>query len=169
MDLPLPVLLAAVAARTAIVLLVLVGAIRILGKRQVGGMHIIDLVMVLLIGNAVQNALTFGSGVLGVGLVSAGVLLAIESGIGILFVRRPWLETRVFGEPTVIGSDGRLDRRAMQREGVEEDEVMQAMRDQGLSDLSQVHLAMLEDDGSISIVPKEREEVAQGGEADEPL
>lgn len=154
--LPLPLFAAAMAVRTAIVVLFLVAGIRILGKREVGGLNIIDLVMVLLLGNAIQNAITSGSGSLAVGLVSAGVLLVLDRSLGIVFVRRPWLQQRLFGDPTVLATDGRLDRRAMRHEGVDEDDVLAAMRDLGLDDLSKVRLAVLEADGTISIIPDER-------------
>lgn len=156
MDLPLPSLLAAVAVRTLIILCALVLGIRIFGKRDLGGMNLLDLLLVMLIGNAVQNALTYGSGELSVGLVSAGVLLVANRLLGILFVRRPWLERTLLGGPTIIVQHGRLDRWVMRREGVSEDEVIAAARALGLRDLKQVRLAVLEEDGSISIVPKEQ-------------
>lgn len=154
-NLPLPWLLSSVAVRTAIVLIVLVFAIRLLGKRDVGSLDLIDIVAVLLVGNAIQNALTYGSGSLWVGLVSAGALLLIDRVVGILFVRRPWLEQRVFGEPTIIARDGRLDSEVMRRAGVTEDEVLSAARALGLVRVEQIRLAVLEADGTISIVRKE--------------
>src|SRR5438105_15044407 len=91
--------LVAIAARTAIVLVVLLIAIRFLGKRQIGGMNVYDLVLMLALANAVQNAMTKGSGHLAVGLVSAGTLLLLGRVLGIAFVRQPWLEARVVGTP----------------------------------------------------------------------
>ncbi len=120
-----------------------------------GDLDLLDIVFVALLGNAVQNALTYGSGNLGVGLVSAGALLAMDRIIGLLFARRPGLERQLVGEPPVLAVDGELDRGAMQREGVSEDEVLTAAREMGLEDQSQIRVAVLEDDGSISIVPKE--------------
>ena len=107
----------AIAARTAIVLVVLLIAIRFLGKRQIGGMNVYDLVLMLAVANAVQNAMTKGSGQLAVGLASAGTLLLIGRVLGIAFVRRPWLEAHLVGTPTIILQDGRLDRERMRREG----------------------------------------------------
>ncbi len=155
MNLPLPLFLSAVAVRTVIVLLALLLGIRLFGKRNMGDLDLLDIVFVALLGNAVQNALTYGSGNLGVGLVSAGALLLMDRAIGILFARRPELERRLAGEPTVLAVDGEMDRGAMQREGVSEDEVLTAAREMGLEDQSQIRVAVLEDDGSISIVPKE--------------
>ncbi len=158
MDLSLPWFLAAIAARTAIVMVLLLFGIRIFGKRDMGGLNLLDLVLVLLLGNAVQNALTQGSGVLGVGLVSAGTLLVVSRAIGGLYARHPWLERRLMGEPTIIAADGKLDRQAMERQGVDDDELREAMRDMGFDDVEQIRLAVLEDDGEISIIPKERKE-----------
>ncbi len=155
MELPQPLLLASVAVRTVIVLLALVFGIRVFGKRDIGGLNLIDLVLVMLLGNAIQNALTFGSGHLAVGIVSAGVLLIADRLMGILFVRRPWLERTLLGGPSILVHHGRMDRVTMEREGIDEDEVMTAVRSQGLSKLSEVRLAVLEEDGSISIVPEE--------------
>ena len=155
LNLPVPWFLAAIGVRSVIVLVALVAGIRIFGKRNVGGLTLIDLVMVLLLGNAVQNAMTNGSGHIGVGLVSAGALLVIDRLMGLLFVRRPWIERKLFGEPTVILTNGRRDSRAMRSEGVDDDELMLAVRQQGLHDLAQVKLAVLEADGSISVIPKD--------------
>ncbi len=155
MDLPLPWLLLSVAARTAIILLVILLGIRFLGKREVGDLELNDVVMVLLLSNAIQNAVTYGSGSLTVGLVSAATLLVMERLIGALFVSVPSLERRFYGEPTVILADGLFDRKAMRQEGVSEDEVRAAARNQGIPDLSQVRLAILEADGSISIIPRD--------------
>src|SRR5450759_5696888 len=157
LNLPLPWFLSAIGMRSVIVLVALVAGIRIFGKQDVGGLTLIDLVMVLLLGNAVQNAMTNGSGNLGVGLVSAGVLLVLDRLMGFLFVRRPWIEKKLLGEPTVIGANGRLDERIMRREDVERDDVLAAVRQMGLSELSQMRLAVLEPDGTISIIPRDDE------------
>jgi uncharacterized membrane protein YcaP (DUF421 family) len=147
----------AIAVRTILVLAFLVLALRLMGKRAVGGMNLVDLLLVLLLGNAVQNAITNASGDLLVGLVAAGVLLLADRWVGILFVRHPILESRFFGKPTILASDGKLNILAMRHEEVSEDELKTAIHEQGLSDLSEVRLAMLEDDGSISIIPKEKQ------------
>ncbi len=111
--------------------------------------------MVLLIGNAVQNALTYGSGSLLVGLVSAGILLVAEWFMGVLFTRMPLLEEGLSGDPIIIYHDGQFDRRAMRKQGVQKEEVLSATRAMGLAHMSEVHLAVLETDGTISIIPEQ--------------
>jgi uncharacterized membrane protein YcaP (DUF421 family) len=153
-NLPPLLLLLSVAARTAIAVIVLIIAVRLVGRRSVGEMNLMDVITILLVGNAVQNALTFGSGKITVSLVSAAVLLLVDGVIGGLVSRHPWLQHRLAGEPAVLYCDGRLDRRLMKHEGVEEEELLAAARAQGLPDLKQVHLAILEENGSISVIPK---------------
>jgi uncharacterized membrane protein YcaP (DUF421 family) len=148
----------AIALRTLLVLAFLVIGLRLLGKRAVGGMNLVDLLLVLLLGNAVQNAVTNASGDLLVGIVAAGVLLVIDRWVGILFVRHPILESRFFGKPVILAINGKLNSLAMRHEEISEKEVLSAVHEQGLSDLSQVRLAMLEDDGSISVIPREHDE-----------
>ncbi len=143
------------AVRSAVVILALIILLRILGRRDVGELNLIDIVTILLVGNAVQNAMTYGSGSLEVGLASALVLLLIDRGVGALVNRFPRLENLMFGGPTIIYADGVMNRAAMKREGVELEELMTAVREQGLINLEQVHLAVLEDNGEISIIPKE--------------
>ena len=145
----------AIVIRTALVMAFLVLALRFLGKRSVGGMNLVDLLLVLLLGNAVQNAITQGSGDLWVGLVAAGALLLIDRFVGILFIRNPILESRFFGKPVMLVSNGKPNILAMRHEEISEEEVLTAVHEQGLSGLNQVRLAMLEDDGSISVIPKE--------------
>ena len=154
MNLPPIWFYSAIAVRTFFVALFLVIGLRLFGKRVAGGLNVIDLLLVLLLGNAVQNAITVGSGELAVGIVSVIVLLLIDRYIGNLFVRNPYMESRFFGAPTVLVTKGRLNYLAMRQEGISEDEILTAVHEQGLSSLSQVKLGMLEEDGTISIVPK---------------
>ncbi len=154
-NLPPVLFVLSAAARTAIVVLALIIMVRLLGRRDVGEMNLVDIVAILLVGNAVQNAMTYGSGSLEVGIASALVLLVLDRGIGMVINRFPKLEQAMFGDPVILYVDGVLNRAAMKREGVEDEELMAAVREQGLSDLERVRLAVLEENGEISIIPKE--------------
>jgi uncharacterized membrane protein YcaP (DUF421 family) len=145
--------LIAIALRTLIVFLFLAGGLRLLGKRQIGQMNIYDLALVLAVANSVQNAMTAGKGNLAVGMVSAGTLFLVGRALTTLFVRMPRLHDQVVGTPRILINEGRLLRPAMRREHVTEDQVMHALRQHGLRDPDQVKLAVLEVDGSLSIVP----------------
>ena len=147
-------LLSSVAVRAMIVILILFISIRLFGKQESGDMNMIDVLAILLVSNSVQNALTYGSGRLDIGLVSAGALILTEAIFSLLIFHNPKIERELIGKPTIIFSDGRMDRRVMKRNGLEEDELLTAVRSMGLKDLSQVHLAVLEENGTISVIPK---------------
>lgn len=141
-------------ARTAIVMFILIGGLRLLGKRQIGQMNIYDLAMVMALANAVQNAMTNGSGNLAVGIVSASTLLLLGALLTVIFVRLPKLEDHLVGTPTLLVNDGQILQDHMRRECVTEAELLQVLREHGLTDVREIMIAMLEVDGTISIVPK---------------
>ncbi len=149
--------LSLVAARTAVIFLVLLLGLRVLGKRQIGQMNIYDLAMVMAVANAVQNAMTGGNGNLSVGIVSAGMLIMLGSVFSLLFVRLPRLEERIVGTPTLLIHNGRWLERNLQREKVTHNQVLAAMRQHGVVDPAEVEAATLEVDGDISIVPRSRQ------------
>jgi uncharacterized membrane protein YcaP (DUF421 family) len=144
-----------IAVRSAVVLLFLIAGLRVLGKRQIGQMNIFDLVLVMALANAVQNAMTMGKGELSVGIASAGILILIGRILTAVFLRRPRLEERWVGTPTVIISDGQLHRDHMRREHITEDEVMAALREHGVCDPLDARLVVLEVDGTLSVVPRD--------------
>lgn len=150
--------LLALAIRTLIVLVTLVAALRILGKRQAGEMRTLDILVVLVVANAVQNAMTKSDGHLAVGLVAAGTLILAGWLSGIVLQRMPALETRLLGAPLVLVRRGQILRKNLQREGLTENDLMVAVRMRGLSDISKAKLAVLEMDGSISVVQSDDEE-----------
>jgi uncharacterized membrane protein YcaP (DUF421 family) len=141
-----------VAARTAIVYIALLLGFRLAGKREMGQMTPFDLVVILLIANAVQNAMVGPDTSVVGGLIAAAVLLTGNYALAAARDRVPWLRRAIEGEPTLLVRDGKFARKNMRREDVDEDEVMMAMREHGINDVKDVRLAVLETDGSISIV-----------------
>lgn len=147
------IFLTTIAARAAIVMLFLIFGLRLFGKRQIGQMNIYDLAMIMALANAVQNAMTGGKGHLSVGIVAAGTLMLIGYFFTRLFLRVPKLETRIVGSPTILLSDGKLLPDRLRRECVTESQLQMVMHQHSLTEYNQVKLAVLEPDGSISIVP----------------
>ncbi len=150
--------LASTAVRTAIVLAALVMGIRLFGKRHIGEMNLYDILMVLIMANAVQNAMTKGNGSVGVALISASTLILLGRLFASMIARFPSVEKHVTGSAVVLAYDGQLSARNLRREEVTEDDLMAAIRKQGLSGIDDVRLAVLEVDGSISVIPKENDE-----------
>jgi uncharacterized membrane protein YcaP (DUF421 family) len=115
-----------------------------------------DLVVILLIANAVQNAMTGPDTSLSGGLIAAAVILALNRAITRLRARYPSLERLLYGAPTVLVRDGRVLTANLQREHIEQDEIEMAMREHGVESLSDVKTAVLELDGTISIIQEDK-------------
>jgi uncharacterized membrane protein YcaP (DUF421 family) len=113
-----------------------------------------DLVVILIIANAVQNAMNGGDVSLIGGLVSAATLVIGNLLLGRFGRRIPVLGRLVVEEPTLLVQDGRPLMKNLEHEHVDLAEVEMAAREHGISDLDEVAAAVLEIDGSISIIPK---------------
>jgi uncharacterized membrane protein YcaP (DUF421 family) len=139
--------------RTAIVYVALLVSLRLAGKRELGQMTPFDLVVILLVANAVQNAMVGPDTSLTGGLIAAGVLIAGNYGVAEARERLPWLRRAVEGTPTLLINGGKLVTEHLRREGLDEDEVLMAIREHGIAEVKDVRMAVLETDGSISIIP----------------
>jgi uncharacterized membrane protein YcaP (DUF421 family) len=138
-------------------LLVYVGplvGLRLMGKRELGQMTVFDLVVILLIANAVQNAMVGADVSIQGGLLAAAVLLAVNRVVAALRVHSGVWGRLIEGTPTVLVQEGEFLEAALRKEGLERQQVEMAMREHGIDSLEQVKLAILETDGSISIVPE---------------
>lgn len=142
-----------IALRSLIVYAALLVGLRLAGKRELGQMTPFDLVVILLIANAVQNAMVGPDTSVTGGLIAAAVLIAVNYGVAQARERLPWLRRAVEGAPTILIKDGKFVADHLRQEGLEKEEVLMAIREHGVASLKDVRLAVLEVDGSISIVP----------------
>jgi uncharacterized membrane protein YcaP (DUF421 family) len=140
-------------ARTAIIYLVILTGLRLSGKREIGQMTVFDLVVLLLIANAVQNAMVGPDTSLLGGILAAVVLLLVNAAIARLRISWPSLRRLVEGSPTVLVIHGKVIMEHIRKEGIDEESLLAAMREHGIADIGEVDLAVLEIDGSISVVP----------------
>jgi uncharacterized membrane protein YcaP (DUF421 family) len=147
------------ALRCAVIYFALVLGLRLFGKREVGQFRISDLVLILLIANAVQPAMTGPDTSLTGGILIIVALLAVNLlwnvVRGWLGLRSPRLGELVSGHPTVLVQDGQWLHTALDREGLDRGECEMAFREHGVETAEEVKLAVLETDGSISVVPKD--------------
>jgi uncharacterized membrane protein YcaP (DUF421 family) len=139
--------------RTAIVYLFLVLILRVTGKREVGQMSILELIVILVISDAVQNSMVGDNTSLWGGLVAVVTLVAADQLLKFASRRSKRLKKAVEGEPRLLVRDGRVLTKALSEEGVEVEDVRAAARGAGVARLEDVRLAVLETDGSISVIP----------------
>jgi uncharacterized membrane protein YcaP (DUF421 family) len=139
--------------RSAVVYFFLLVGLRLSGKREIGQMTVFDLVVLLLLANAVQNAMVGPDTSLLGGIVAALVLLLLNAGVARLRMRWPRLRRLVEGTPTLLVLHGEVMRDHLRHEGVDQETLEAALREHGIAGLEDVEMAVLEIDGSISVVP----------------
>ncbi|HEX9241500.1 MAG TPA: YetF domain-containing protein [Anaeromyxobacter sp.] len=127
-------------------------ALRIAGRRELAQMTSFDLVLLLIISNAVQNSINAGDNSLSGGLISAVTLLVVNWGVGYATWRWRKVEHLVQGRPVRIVSDGRVHLGALRRELLTVAELRSALRKQGIMRISDCRQVVLEPDGTLSAV-----------------
>ena len=141
-----------VAIRTTVVYLALLAGLRLTGTRQLGQMSTFDLVLLLIIANAVQNAMVGPDTSLAGGLVAATVLIAWHRVIDWWRLRSRGFAKLLAGEGIMLIHHGNILETHLRRAGITRDEVVQALREHGVADVKDVLLAVLEPDGAISVI-----------------
>lgn len=141
-----------IAIRTSVVYLVLLVGIRLCGQRQLGQMTPFDLVLLLIISNAVQNAMVGPDTSLVGGLVAAGVLLLWHQVLDRIRKANRRIGKLLAGEGIMLINEGRVLAEHLKRAGLTSDELFQALREHGVPSVSDVRLAVLEPDGSVSVI-----------------
>ncbi len=139
-----------IALRTSVIYAVVLLGMRLSGKREVGQMTPFDLTLLLLLSNAVQNAMTGpDTSVLG-GIVAAATLLLLNFLVAELAGGNRRFRKFVQGQPSLLVHDGKIIAAHMAREHVTMDALQQALREHGIATYHEIALAVLEVDGSIS-------------------
>src|SRR5579863_2859981 len=141
-----------VVLRTAVIYVVVLAGVRLSGKREVGQMTPFDLTLLLLISNAVQNAMTGPDTSLLGGVAAASTLLLLNYLIAEVSGGNRRFRKFVEGQPSLLVHDGEVIESHMAKEHVSMDELDRAMREHGIATLHDVALSVLEVDGSISFL-----------------
>ncbi|HYA25848.1 MAG TPA: YetF domain-containing protein [Terriglobales bacterium] len=144
--------LAEIVLRTAVIYLVVLAGVRLSGKREVGQMTPFDLTLLLLISNAVQNAMTGPDTSLLGGVVAACTLLIMNYFVAEVSGGNRRFRKFVQGQPSLLVHDGQVIASHMAKEHVSMDELQRALREHGIASMHDVALAVLEVDGSISFL-----------------
>ena len=149
--------------RSVVIYVFILLAFRFTGKRQVGQLTPFDLVVLLIISNVVQNAVIGPDNSLGGGLLGAVVILALNWLVVELTFRSKRLRRLLEAEPTLLVHNGRILHDNLRRERLTLDDLHAALRRAGVADLEHVRVAVLEENGGISVIPR-----AAGGPREVP-
>ena len=144
-----------IALRTGVIYFLVLIGIRLSGKREVGQMTPFDLTLLLLLSNSVQNAMTGPDTSLGGGAVAAATLLVLNYLVAELAGTNRRFRKLIQGQPSLLIHDGEVIPAHMAREHVSMDALECAVREHGVASYKEVALAVLEVDGSISVLKYE--------------
>ncbi len=137
--------------RGAVVYLFLMVMLRFTGKRQTGQLAPFDLILLLILSNALQNAMNGGDNSLVGGLISALTLIGLNYAVAWLVFKSKWVEALVEGNPKLLIRNGILNEEAMRSELLTHHELSAALRAAGCSDIEHVRSATLENNGQITV------------------
>jgi uncharacterized membrane protein YcaP (DUF421 family) len=146
--------------RGVIVYVFLLVILRLTGKRQTGQLAPFDLVLLLVLSNAVQNAMNGGDNSVVGGIISATTLIGLHYFVAFLTFRSKRLEEWIEGTPRRLIHNGVLDEAIMRSELLTHHELSAVLRAAGCSEIEHVRLATLENNGQITVSLRNRDAVA---------
>ncbi|SPE24923.1 conserved hypothetical protein [Candidatus Sulfotelmatomonas gaucii] len=152
-QMPLPILEKLL--RPAIVYLALVVLLRLFGKRELAQLNPFDLVVLLSLSNTVQNAIIGDDNSVTGGIIGALGLLAINWLVVRVLFRSPRLTRIMEGRATVLVRNGQVDKKALRRESLSQEELVEVVHRQGFEGIHRVHRCELEPNGTFYIEPFE--------------
>lgn len=139
-----------------LVFFLLMGVLRIMGKRELSEMSAFDLVILFVIGDLIAEAVVAEDTSFSGALTAVATFALLTVAMSWLSYRFPRLETVLDGVPTIIVRDGVVDEQAMHRERITIYDLHEAARGEGIKDVRDIELAMLEPDGSFSFFTSSR-------------
>lgn len=140
--------------RTVIIYIVLIGTMRLMGKRQLGELEVSELVTTLLISEIASLPIGDPSLPVVYAVIPLVTILSLEVSLSVLLLKCPKLKDLASARPSVLIRHGRVDQKEMRRIRISIDELVSEVRQSGLPSLEDVDYAILEQNGKISIIPK---------------
>lgn len=152
--------------RGSLMYLALFFTLRFFMRRRTGALSIADLLVIVVIADAAQNAFSKDYRSITEGIVLVLTIVFWDRTLDRLSFNYPSIRRFLHAPPLLIVRNGRMIRKHMEEESLTDDELLSHLREAGIADLSQVERAYLEDDGQISII--KRKDQAQDPKAKKP-
>jgi uncharacterized membrane protein YcaP (DUF421 family) len=143
-----------IALRAVFLYAFVVFVMRVMGRRELSSLSAIDLVLLIILGDAIQQGLTQDDYSVTGAVIAISTIAAVQVGTSYLSFRFRKVRRVLEGEPIVIVQAGKLVERNMRRERVTADEVAEEMRAQQIGSVEDVEWGILESDGNMSFIPK---------------
>jgi len=140
--------------RGIVVFIFLFLLVRVMGRRELSSLEPFDLILLIILGDAVQQGLTQDDYSLTGSLLAVGTIAILQVGTSFLNFHVPRLRPLLDGEPIVVVQDGKEIERNMRRERLTSEDLAEAARKQGIAKLDDVAWAVMETSGEISFIKK---------------
>ena len=152
-----------VLGHTCAIYFFLIMMMRLFSRRQLGQLTVIDLVMIILLGSAVETAMVNANTTLIAGLVCASTLMLLNALFARIVFRSKRLRHVVANGPILLVHDGQFVETHLRRIGFTHDDVLQALRAREYADIAKVRFAVLETDGEVNVIPMKPPEAGDAG------
>jgi uncharacterized membrane protein YcaP (DUF421 family) len=140
--------------RAAVLFVFVFVLMRAMGKRELSSLEPFDLVLLIVLGDAIQQGLTQDDYSVTGSVLAVGTIAALQVGVSYLSFRFPRLRPVLDGEPVVIAQDGNVIERNLRRERLTKYDLFEAARQEQIASLDDVAWAVLEKNGKISFIEK---------------
>jgi uncharacterized membrane protein YcaP (DUF421 family) len=140
--------------RAAVAFLFVYLLTRIIGRRELSSMQPFDLILLVMIGDLVQQGVTQNDFSVTGALLVGGTIGLLTVAVSFASFRFPRLRPVLDGEPVIVVEDGKPIKRNLDRNRITLEELAAAARQNQLDSLDEVRWAVLETNGSISFIPK---------------
>lgn len=140
--------------RTVIIYLLLVGAMRLMGKRQIGELEISELVTTLLLSEIASLPITNRDIPVVFAVIPIVVLLSLEVFMSMLLIKFPSLKKLLSFGPNIIIEKGVLRQKELKKLRISNDELICALRQNGFTDISEIYYAIIEENGKLTVIPR---------------
>src|SRR3954447_14870193 len=140
--------------RAAVVFFFLLVLMRVIGRRELSSLQPFDLILIIVLGDAVQQGLTQDDYSLTGALLAVGTIAALQVGVSWVGFRFPRTRPLLEGTPIIVVQDGEVIERNLRRERLTVEEIAEEARKQQIAHLTDIRFAILENDGTLSFITK---------------
>ncbi|MBS2969846.1 DUF421 domain-containing protein [Metabacillus sp. KIGAM252] len=142
-------------ARTVLLYFLIIFIFRMMGKREIGELSILDLVVFIMIAELAVMAIESPKDPLMHSVISMLLLLGIQYGLAFLSLKSEKVRQLIDGKPTIIINKGKIDERAMKSQRYNFDDLMTQLREKNVRNLGDVEFAILETSGKLNVFTKQ--------------
>lgn len=140
--------------RTIIVYFFVIGVIRLMGKRQIGELEPSELVVTIIISEVAAMPIQDSSEPIASSVVAIALLLILEVIISFIAYKSRGFRKFLYGTPSILFSKGKIDQKEMERQRFNVNDIMEIIRNNGMSSLNDVDYVIVETNGNVSVLPK---------------